>query len=144
MSRGGAVEDIVFTFDVRAIQGRQAARTRRVDAREGTGHGRDSAWPIPIRAPAAKWALPVTRELEQLTATGLVHRTVQGRQVYFRVNREAPVLPELQSLFAKTAGLADVLREALAALGGQVRVAFVFGFAAHAELRASRMRPFSK
>jgi predicted nucleotidyltransferase len=79
----------------------------------------------------------VQRELEQLTATGLLRRTVQGRQVYFRVNREAPVFPELQSLFAKTAGLADVLREALAPLGGQVRVAFVFGSAARGELRAS-------
>jgi hypothetical protein len=45
MSRGSAVEDIVFTFDVSAIQGRQAARTRRVGAREGTGHGRDRLGP---------------------------------------------------------------------------------------------------
>lgn len=79
----------------------------------------------------------VQRELEQLTAAGLLHRTVQGRQVYFQANREAPIFPELQGLFAKTAGLTDVLREALAPLGSHVLVAFLFGSAARGELRAS-------
>jgi predicted nucleotidyltransferase len=79
----------------------------------------------------------VQRELEQLTAAGLLHRTVQGRQVYFQANRGAPIFPELQGLFAKTAGLTDVLREALAPLGEHVLVAFVFGSAARGELRAS-------
>lgn len=77
------------------------------------------------------------RELEQLTAAGLARRTVQGRQVYFQANREAAIFSELQSLFAKTAGLADVLRDALTALGGRVRVALIFGSAARGELRAS-------
>lgn len=44
----------------------------------------------------------VQRELEQLTAAGLVRRDVRGKQVYFQVNREAPIFPELQGLFAKT------------------------------------------
>ncbi len=46
------------------------------------------------------------RELEQLTAAGLVVREVRGNQVYFQANREAPIFPELQGLFAKT-GAAD-------------------------------------
>jgi predicted nucleotidyltransferase len=79
----------------------------------------------------------VQRELKQLTAAGLLRRTVQGRQVYFQANREAPIFPELRGLFAKTAGLVDVLRDALAALGDRVRVAFVFGSGARGELRAS-------
>lgn len=77
----------------------------------------------------------VQRELELLTSAGLLRRTVQGRQVYFQANREAPIFPELQGLFAKTAGLADVLRDGLASLGEQVVVAFVFGSAARGELR---------
>jgi predicted nucleotidyltransferase len=77
----------------------------------------------------------VQRELELLTAAGILRRTVQGRQVYFQANREAPIFPELKSLFAKTAGLTDVLRDALAVLGSQVLVAFVFGSAARGELR---------
>lgn len=41
------------------------------------------------------------RELEQLTSAGLVVREVRGNQVYFQANREAPIFPELQGLFAK-------------------------------------------
>ena len=78
----------------------------------------------------------VQRELELLTGAGLVHRKVQGRQVYFQANRDAPIFPELQGLFAKTAGLVDILREALASLGDQVQVAFIFGSAVRGELRA--------
>src|SRR5262249_44238773 len=55
----------------------------------------------------------VQRELEQLTAAGLVRRDVRGRQVYFQANREAAIFPELQGLFAKTAGLVNILREGL-------------------------------
>lgn len=79
----------------------------------------------------------VQRELGQLTGAGLLLRTVQGRQVYFRANRAAPIFPELQGLFAKTAGLTDLLREALAPLGERVSVAFVLGSAARGELKAS-------
>lgn len=77
----------------------------------------------------------VQRELEALTRAGLLRRTVQGRQVYFQANRESPIFPELETLFLKTAGVADVLREALAALGDRVIVAFVFGSAARGALR---------
>ncbi|MGE3509194.1 MAG: winged helix-turn-helix domain-containing protein [Vicinamibacterales bacterium] len=45
----------------------------------------------------------VQRELQQLTAAGLVHRDVRGKQVYFQANRDAAIFPELQRLFAKTA-----------------------------------------
>ena len=56
--------------------------------------------------------------------------------MYFQANREAPIFPELQGLFAKTAGITDLLREALAPLDKRVLVAFVFGSAARGELRA--------
>ena len=78
----------------------------------------------------------VQRELEQLTAAGLLRRTVDGRQVYFQAERDAPIFPELQALFAKTVGIVDVLREALAPLTRRIRVAFVFGSGARGELRA--------
>jgi uncharacterized protein len=78
----------------------------------------------------------VQRELEQLTAAGLLRRTVDGRQVYFQANRDAPIFPELHGIFTKTAGLVDLLREALAPFRRQVLAAFVFGSAARGELRA--------
>jgi predicted nucleotidyltransferase len=77
------------------------------------------------------------RELEQLTAAGLVRRDVRGKQVYFQANQKAAIFPELQGLFAKTTGLVDILRAALLPLADRVRAAFVFGSAARGELHAS-------
>ena len=78
----------------------------------------------------------VQRELEALCGAGLLRREVRGRHVYFRANRDSPIFAELQSILAKTVGLADVLREALTPLVGKLRIAFVFGSAARNELRS--------
>lgn len=77
------------------------------------------------------------RELEQLTAAGLVCREVRGNQVYFQANQKAAIFPELQGLFAKTVGLVDILREVLMPLANRIRAAFVFGSAARGELHAA-------
>jgi predicted nucleotidyltransferase len=79
----------------------------------------------------------VQRELELLTASGLVRRDVRGKQVYFQANQKAAIFPELQGLFAKTVGLVDILREALVPLADRMRAAIVFGSAARGELHAS-------
>jgi predicted nucleotidyltransferase len=79
----------------------------------------------------------VQRELELLTASGLVRREVRGKQVYFQANQKAAIFPELQGLFAKTVGLVDILREALIPLANTVDAAFVFGSAARGELHAA-------
>ena len=50
-----------------------------------------------------------------------------GRQVHYRANPSCPVFVELAGLLRKTAGLADVLRDALLPLGKKVALAFVFG-----------------
>jgi predicted nucleotidyltransferase/predicted transcriptional regulator with HTH domain len=78
----------------------------------------------------------VQRELEALTRAGLLSRTVRGRHVYFQANVNSLIYVELQQILLKTAGLTDVLREALAPLVESIRVAFVFGSAARRELRA--------
>jgi predicted nucleotidyltransferase len=69
----------------------------------------------------------VQRELKRLTEAGIITRTGQGRRVDYRVNRNCPLFDELQSLVTKTAGLADVLRKALAPLVDQIEIAFVYG-----------------
>ena len=79
----------------------------------------------------------VQRELKNLTDTGIITREVQGRQVYYRANAQCPIFNELKSLIVKTAGLADVLREALAPLDEQVTVAFVYGSMASGEATAA-------
>jgi predicted nucleotidyltransferase len=69
----------------------------------------------------------VQRELKQLTRAGLLREKRRGNQVLYRANRESPLYPELQSLVVKTAGLADVLRRALAPLADHIQIAFIFG-----------------
>jgi len=77
------------------------------------------------------------RELRLLTDTGLLLRQPVGNQVQYRANRECPVFEELAGFFRKTAGLADVLREALVPLAGQIRLAFIFGSVARGQEDAS-------
>lgn len=75
----------------------------------------------------------VQRELENLVNAGLVFRRKQGNQVHYQANPKSPIFAELKSLMVKTAGVADVLREALMPLG-RIRTAFIYGsFAKGAE-----------
>jgi predicted nucleotidyltransferase len=77
------------------------------------------------------------RELRTLADLGLLLRQEVGRQVHYRANSDSPVFAELASLLRKTAGVADVLREALAPLGSKVKLAFVYGSVAAGTERAS-------
>jgi predicted nucleotidyltransferase len=67
------------------------------------------------------------RELRALAELGVLLRQEVGRQVHYRANLASPVFAELAGLLRKTAGLADVLRDALLPLGKKVALAFVFG-----------------
>lgn len=79
----------------------------------------------------------VQRELQQLTAMGLIVRKVQGNQVLYRANAKSPIFTEIKSLITKTAGVHDAIRSALATLEPQIEVAFVFGSVARQEERAA-------
>jgi predicted nucleotidyltransferase len=79
----------------------------------------------------------VQRELAQLNEMGLVVRTTRGNQVLYRANAESPVFTELKSLIAKTVGVHDTLRTALAPLDAKVEVAFVYGSVARHEEQPS-------
>jgi len=68
----------------------------------------------------------VQDELLKLTRAGLVTSRRDGNRRYYRANAEHPLFSDLQQLVLKTAGLRDVLAEALQGLKG-VEVAFVFG-----------------
>jgi uncharacterized protein len=78
----------------------------------------------------------IQRELAQLTEAGLLRRTTRGNQVYFQASADCPVFEEMKSIFAKTAGTADILRAALVKLVDRISVAFVFGSAARGRQRA--------
>ena len=77
------------------------------------------------------------RELRALAELGVLLRQEIGRQVHYRANPASPVFAELAGLLRKTAGLADVLRDALLPLGKKVALAFVFGSVAAGSERPS-------
>lgn len=72
------------------------------------------------------------KELDALTAAGLLESRKVGNQTQFSANTQHPVYPELSGLIRKTTGLHDVLASALQPLGKQVEVAFVYGSVASA------------
>lgn len=67
------------------------------------------------------------RELQDLTGAGILKTHKQGRMVYYQANRESPVFPDLRGLLLKTAGLVDVLAQALKSVASKVTTAFVYG-----------------
>ena len=66
------------------------------------------------------------RELLALTEAGILRRRVEARRSYYRANLDCPIFPDLRQIVLKTAGLADIVREALGQVEG-IRVAFIFG-----------------
>lgn len=77
------------------------------------------------------------RELAALTELGLLKREEVGRQVHYRADRDSPVYADLAGLLRKTAGLADVLRAALAPLVESIALAFVYGSMASGNARSA-------
>jgi len=68
----------------------------------------------------------VQRELQGLTRAGLLTRERRGNLTFYRANRASPLFPELHGLMVKTVGVAEVIREALAAVEG-IRLALIYG-----------------
>lgn len=67
------------------------------------------------------------RELAQLADAGVLSREKMGNLVRYKAEAACPIYDELRGILKKTAGVADVLREALAPLGDKISVAFVYG-----------------
>jgi len=76
------------------------------------------------------------RELKDLTAAGILKTHKQGRMVYYQANAESPVFPDLRGLLVKTAGLVDILADALKPLAGKLRMVFVYGSIASGQERS--------
>jgi len=67
------------------------------------------------------------RELHDLSEVGILQMHRQGRMVYYQANRDSPVFPDLRGLLLKTAGLVDVLGDALKPVAPKLQTAFVYG-----------------
>jgi predicted nucleotidyltransferase len=78
----------------------------------------------------------VQRELAQLSRVGILNKTTRGREIYYQVNPECSVFEELKSLMTKTAGVAEVVADALAVLQDRIAIAFIYGSLASGEVKA--------
>ena len=79
----------------------------------------------------------VQRELALLADAGLIKRSAVGSQVFYQANQEHPEFPELRALLAKTTGVFQMLKAALAPLSSRISVAFVYGSVARGEEKAA-------
>lgn len=77
------------------------------------------------------------RELKTLSQGGFLVRESLGNQVRYRANRDFPIYEELASIFRKTSGLADIVRDALLPLEDAVEIAFIFGSVAQGKETAA-------
>jgi DNA-binding transcriptional ArsR family regulator len=76
----------------------------------------EAATGLPIRA--------VQRELERLTAMGLLYRRIEGNRSYYQADPEFALFPELRGMILKTSVPIEVLRGTLA-LEHAVRLLFL-------------------
>ncbi|MDR1281352.1 MAG: hypothetical protein LBK99_11095 [Opitutaceae bacterium] len=74
----------------------------------------------------------IEQDVRKLLESGLVTARRSGNRLYYQANRQHPLYPELHGIVLKTAGLADVLLQALGN-GEKIRIAFVFGSLARHE-----------
>lgn len=78
----------------------------------------------------------VHRQLQRLSAAGLVEITREGQQKYYRARADSPIFAELRGLVIKTSGIVEPLRTALGPLAERIAFAFVFGSVAKGNDRA--------
>ncbi|MGM0565017.1 MAG: nucleotidyltransferase domain-containing protein [Pseudomonadota bacterium] len=75
------------------------------------------------------------RELKLLADAGILKVHSQGNQRLYAANQAGLIYQELASILRKTAGLADILVDALLPLSEQIEVAFVYGSMASGKAR---------
>jgi predicted nucleotidyltransferase len=75
----------------------------------------------------------VQRELEKMTAAGLLTKRTIGNQHHYQANPDCPVYKELLGIVKKTFGVADVIRKALVPFQDNIDWAFIYGSVAKGE-----------
>jgi predicted nucleotidyltransferase len=75
-------------------------------------------------------------ELANLESIGLITRRPAGKTIFYIANRSHILFPELQRIFIKTVGLADVVRNALEPFTANISLAFTYGSFAKGDFSA--------
>jgi len=69
----------------------------------------------------------VQRELEKLTAAGILSVSIAGTRKSYRANRQSPIFNELYRVIMKTVGMVEPIRNALEPFRKDIDLAFVYG-----------------
>jgi predicted nucleotidyltransferase len=69
----------------------------------------------------------VQRELEKLSAAGILTLSISGKRKSYQANRKSPIFNELYGLIMKTVGMIDPIRSALKPYREKINLAFVYG-----------------
>jgi len=69
----------------------------------------------------------IKRELERMTAAGLLTSKPIGNQTHYQANPVCPVYAEIIGLVRKTFGITDVIHTALLPRSEQIDLAFIYG-----------------
>lgn len=77
----------------------------------------------------------LSKELTHLEKIGIFASEMSGKQKYYFLNKQYPLLGELKSIIFKTIGIEGTLKEMIASIAG-VRKAFVYGSFAREEENA--------
>ena len=73
------------------------------------------------------------RELNSLTASGVLERKPDGRRAYYKARKDSAVFGELRDLFLKTAGIVPALESELAKFSDKIGWAALYGSIARGE-----------
>jgi len=75
----------------------------------------------------------IKRELERMTASGIVIQKRIGNQNHYQANDSCPVYQELLGIVRKTFGIADVIKTALTPIFERIIFAYIYGSIAKSE-----------
>jgi len=78
----------------------------------------------------------VSLELKNLVNINLIQKKISGKQHYYSVNTNHPLFHELQSIFIKTIGIKDIIKEKLEKFKQYIRFAFIYGSIAKGNFNA--------
>ncbi|MDD5623013.1 MAG: nucleotidyltransferase domain-containing protein [Actinomycetota bacterium] len=73
----------------------------------------------------------VQREVVKLHKIGFLEKSVQGNRIYYKVNKNTPIFEDLKSIFFKSIGIAEALKENLKSK--KIKIAFIYGSYARGE-----------
>lgn len=82
------------------------------------------------------------RELNNLEDMTILISRKNGNQRYFRINKDNPIYPDLKSIYLKTSGIGNAIRNSLDKIG-EIRYCFIYGsYASNTEMPHSDLDLF--